>query len=168
MPKFLVRVLKLKNGKISKDLVTLIIGVGNEYRRDDGIGLIIARKIQKLKIPNIIIKEESGEGAALIDAWQGFENVTIVDAVSSGAKPGMIFRIEANKEKLPSKFFHYSTHAFSVAESVELARALNKLPRRLVILGIEGKNFKSGTNISSAVLTAGEKVENMLCLEMSL
>ncbi|MGD0589211.1 MAG: hydrogenase maturation protease [Bacteroidota bacterium] len=137
---------------------TLLISVGNEYRSDDGIGLVIARAIREKLLPSVIVKEESGEGAALMEAWQGFQNVIIVDAVSSGAMPGTIFRIDANTETVPITFFHYSTHAFSVAEAVELAKVINTLPSRLLVYGIEGAVFTAGIKISSRVKEAANQV----------
>ena len=145
---------------------TLFIGVGNKYRSDDGVGLVVARKIHEKLIPSVTVKEESGEGAALMEAWQGFQNVIIVDAVSSDAMPGTIFRIDANKETVSIKFFHYSTHAFSVAEAVELARTMNVLPLKLVVYGIEGNNFSAGTAISLFVQQAVNKIIKQIVKEM--
>ena len=129
----------------------LLIGIGNEFRSDDGIGLIIVRQLQNKQISSIVIKEASGEGAALMEAWKGYKSVIIADAVSSGAKPGTIFIIDAGKELVPAKFFHYSTHAFSVAEAIELAREMKLLPPRFLVYGIEGANFSAGTTISQGV-----------------
>jgi hydrogenase maturation protease len=89
-----------------------------------------------------------------------------VDAVSSGAIPGTIFRIDANKETVSIKFFHYSTHAFSVAEAVELARTMNVLPLKLVVYGIEGNNFSAGTAISLFVQQAVNKIIKQIVKEM--
>lgn len=136
----------------------LLIGIGNEYRSDDGVGLVVARETHEKLIPLVTVREESGEGAALMEAWQGFQNVILVDAVSSGAMSGTIFRIDANKETVPTKFFHYSTHAFSVAEAIELARAMNTLPPNIVVYGIEGMNFAAGTTISTSVQKAAKQV----------
>ena len=58
---------------------------------------------------------------------------------------------DAGNSPIPSDFFNYSTHAFSVAEAVELARALNKLPTRLLIYGIEGVDFSAGIGLTEAV-----------------
>jgi hypothetical protein len=49
-------------------------------------------------------------------------------------------------------------HAFSVTEAVELARALQQLPSRLIAYGIEGKNFSSGEQLSPEVAAAVEEV----------
>ncbi len=144
----------------------LIIGIGNEYRCDDGAGLMAAREIQQKNIPSLFVKEQSGEGAALMDAWQGFDHVILVDVVSSGAEPGTIYRIEALKEKFPLKFFHYSAHAFGVAEAVELARSLRKLPSHMVFHGVEGRNFKAGISISPEVWEGIDKIIENIVVEI--
>ena len=95
------------------------------------------------KLPNVEVIIQSGEGAALIEAWQNFDFVIFVDASRSNSAAGKIFRFDAKTQKLPDSFFNYSTHAFSVAEAVELARVLNRLPPRLIVYAVEGKNFKS-------------------------
>jgi hydrogenase maturation protease len=141
---------------------TLIIGIGNEYRRDDAAGLVVARRLHEKKLARVSVVEQSGEGANLIEQWKGTESVILVDAVHSGSAPGTIFRFDAAVEPIPAKFFHYSTHAFSVAEAVELARALNQLPPHLLIYGIEGKNFESGVELSFEIEKAiGEAVERI-------
>ena len=133
---------------------TLVLGLGNEFRGDDGVGRVVARRLSETPVPGVEIREESGEGAALMDAWQDAQSVILVDAVQSGAAPGTIHRLDASSVPVPSRFFHYSTHAFSVAEAVELARALGQLPPRLILFGIEGKDFSSGEELSPEVAGA--------------
>lgn len=136
----------------------LVIGLGNDFRRDDGAGRVAARMIASAQADAVRVIEASGEGAALMDAWRGAELVILIDAVHSGAPPGTIHRLDARAQPIPSNFFHYSTHAFSVAEAVELARALDQLPPRLIVYGIEGKDFSSGEHLSPEVAAAVEEV----------
>ena len=138
----------------------LIIGVGNAYRSDDAVGLIAARQIAARQPPNVEVVEASGDGAALIETWRDAEVVVLIDAVRAtrGALPGTIFRFDARAESLPAHFFHYSTHAFSVAEAIELARALDQLPPRLIVYGVEGKHFEAGEGLSIEVERAAASV----------
>ncbi|NUO82138.1 hydrogenase maturation protease [candidate division KSB1 bacterium] len=136
----------------------LIIGVGNAYRHDDAAGLCVARRLQQQAPPGFEFVEMSGEGAALLEAWSGFETVILIDAVASAAQPGTVYRFAAHERHLPAKFFHYSSHAFSVAEAIELARALAQLPRQLFVYGIEGKDFTHGLGLSAEVTPAIKKV----------
>ena len=95
--------------------------------------------------------DASGDYTALIEAWKGADFVIAIDAAYSGGAPGSIHRFDAESQPIPSRFFHYSTHAFSIAEAVELARALNQLPAKLVVYGIEGKTFDAGAGLSLEV-----------------
>jgi hydrogenase maturation protease len=145
----------------------LLIGCGNEYRSDDAAGLIVARRVQERAAGQITVRESPGEGAALIEAWKGARTVILVDAVCSGSEAGAIHRIEAHRERLPAKMFHYSTHAFGVAEAIELARVLNQLPPRLIVYGIEGKKFEAGVGLSPEVKAAAERVADRALKELS-
>ena len=129
----------------------LVIGLGNDYRGDDAVGRVVTRRLKAIGADNVRVVEESGEGAALIEAWKGADFVIVIDAAYSGGAPGSIHRFDAESQPIPSRFFHYSTHAFSIAEAVELARALNQLPAKLVVYGIEGKTFDAGAGLSLEV-----------------
>jgi hydrogenase maturation protease len=144
----------------------LVIGVGNEFRRDDGVGLVVARRIAQ-ECPEITVIEQSGEGAALMETWQNDETVFLIDAVSSGAAPGTIHRLDAHEQEIPAQFFSYSTHAFSVAEAIELARVLNNLPSRLIVYGVEGQDFASGLGLSTATEQAAQKVTQRILEEIN-
>ncbi len=137
---------------------TLIIGVGNEFRGDDAVGLQIVRRLKKIGWSDIRVEEQSGEGVALMDCWEDAAQVILVDAVQADQSPGTIYRFDAHNAPLPSRFFNYSTHAFSVAEAIEMSRALNKLPEKLIVFGIEGGNFETGLSLSPQVAEAAETV----------
>jgi hydrogenase maturation protease len=141
-----------------EDLGTLIIGVGNEHRRDDAVGLVVARRLKEAAPEHVRVLEESGEAAALMDSWKGADAVILIDAVRSGAKPGTLHRLDAHKQSIPTRFFHYSTHAFGAAEAIELARALSQLPPRVIVYGIEGKTFEAGLGLSPEVEKAAQEV----------
>ena len=141
---------------------TLIIGVGNSFRGDDAAGIIAARNLKNLLPDHFDVKEMSGEGVEIMEAIEKYPRVIIIDAVQSGSDPGRIHRLHAGQEKIPSDFFHYSTHAFSVAEAVEMSRALKQLPDDVTVFGIEGKTWEAGAEITPAVSQAIEQVTQMI------
>lgn len=136
----------------------LIIGIGNPYRGDDGVGLRVAQDIKKKLPDHVNVIEESGDGAALMDSWKDTDIVILIDAVHSGAKPGTIHQFDVHTQTIPTKFFHYSTHAFGVAEAIELERALKQLPKNLIVYGIEGKCFEAGIGLSLEVEKSAQEV----------
>jgi hydrogenase maturation protease len=144
----------------------LIVGIGNAFRSDDGVGLWVARRLREQLPSSVSIAEASGEGAALIETWKGFASVILVDAVNSGASPGTIHRLDAATEPIRAQFFRCSSHAFGVGEAVELARELGQLPPRLIIYGIEGAVFAAGAELSPAVAKAAAEVAEQLLAEI--
>ena len=129
----------------------LVIGIGNEFRRDDGVGLAVAREVGKLEFPDVRVMEASGEGASLMEAWKDFGIAILIDAANSDRAPGTIHRFEPKNETVPANFFHYSTHRFSVAEAIELAKALKTETPDLILYGVDGADFGNGEGLSEAV-----------------
>jgi hydrogenase maturation protease len=139
-------------------LAIKIIGVGNPFRGDDAAGRVAARTLRALALPGVTVLEATGEGGALMDAWADAETVFLIDAVQAQGEPGTVYRFDAGEERLPTHFFHYSTHTFSVAEAVELARTLGQLPPRLFVYGIEGAAYEAGDALSAPVEQAVARV----------
>lgn len=135
----------------SQNTRVLVIGVGNPFRSDDAAGLCVARLIKQEAGHAAAVMEHSGEGASLIETWKDASAVILIDAVSSGAAPGTVHCLDPLIRPLPREMFRYSTHAFSIPEAVELGRALQQLPRHLLVIGIEGRNFEAGTELSPEV-----------------
>ncbi|MEW6173282.1 MAG: hydrogenase maturation protease [Bacillota bacterium] len=129
----------------------LVIGVGNAYRSDDAAGLMAASQIREKNLPEVEVVEESGEGAYLMELWKNRDTVILFDTFRSESEPGTIHRFEAGAQNVPKDFFHYSTHLFGVAEAIELARALDRLPPRLIVYGIKGENYSMGPELSPEV-----------------
>ena len=144
----------------------LVIGIGNEYRGDDAIGLVVARRLSESSSGEFTVIEHDGDGAALMEAWQGADMVIAVDAVYSDGEPGTVYRWDAGSQTLQGEAFRGSTHAFSLAEAVELSRTLHRLPPSFVIYGIEGCNFQAGAGVSAEVVTAVPDVVDRILLEM--
>lgn len=144
----------------------LIIGVGNQYRSDDAAGLVAAELLNAKKYKGVEVLKHSGEGASLMDCWKNADSVVIIDAIHSGAQPGTIFRIDVHKQPLQREYFRYSTHSFGVADAVELARAMNQLPKQFVIFGMEAKNYIAGTELSREVDQATKEIVDRLVQEL--
>jgi len=144
----------------------LVIGVGNDYGGDDAAGHLVVRKLKAMEGDIVRIVEESGEGASLMEAWRGGDVAIVIDAVRSGAVPGTIHRFEAETQPIPGRLFAYSTHAFSVAEAIEMARALDQLPAELIIYGIEGNSFDPGGELSLEVRAAVDEAVQRISQEI--
>ena len=151
----------------ASDVDTLIIGIGNPLRCDDGAGPAVVQRLLEQALPlNVKLIQHHGEGASLIDAWQGYRRVILMDATRSGAAVGSVQRFDAAQIELPRGLFSYSSHLFGVAEAVELARSLARLPDELIIYGIAGAVFDYGEDLSPEVAVAVVSVASRIRAEL--
>jgi hydrogenase maturation protease len=126
-----------------------VIGVGNAYRGDDAAGLVVARQLRDRGVEAV---EQEGEPVALVELFCGHSAVVLVDAVHSGAPPGTVHRVDASERSLPQELRgSTSTHALGLGDAIELARALERLPERVLVYGVEGARFDAGAELSGAV-----------------
>lgn len=138
----------------------LVLCCGNPERGDDGAAPRVAERLAGL---GVAVRLVSGEALELVDAWSGAEEAIVVDAVVTGAPAGTIHVIDAGARTWGSGADAGvrptgSTHGLGLAEAIELARVLGRLPRQLRIYGIEGGCFAVGAEMSGAVARAAEEV----------
>lgn len=139
----------------------LVIGCGNRDRSDDGAGVMVAERVRKLGVQAEIC---TGESLALIEAWNGADDVVLVDSVVTGAAVGKVWLWDGGLVTTQGSI-PISTHGYGVVEAIKLARILGRLPKRLRVFGIEGRLFDFGSKISAEVMCAVEEVVEQITVE---
>jgi len=123
---------------------TLVIGIGNRDRGDDGVGPAVVDELRRREAPVATIVRE-GDLADLALLWRAHTDVLIVDACRTGNPLGTVRRLDpAAAATAAETGASLSTHGVGVADAIELARRLGRLPPRLVLIGIEGRRFGHG------------------------
>lgn len=140
----------------------LIVGCGNPDRGDDAAGLLAARRLNELGCEAI---EYTGDGVGLLELFEGAVDVVLIDAAVTGAAAGTV-HVWDGRDALPGwEATGGSTHHFGVAEGLRLAAALGRLPERVLVYGIEGRNFGLGDAPSPEVLRAVEELARRIASE---
>lgn len=143
-----------------------MIGVGNDFRRDDAAGLEVARRVRAAAPAGVQVVEHDGEPAGLLEAWDGADVAYVVDAVRGTDGPGAVHRVEVGSDPLLHREPRDSTHALSLGEAVALGRVLGRLPGRLVLVGVEGGDFAAGQGLGREVAAAVEAVADEIVREV--
>ena len=108
--------------------------------------------------------ELEGEPARLIDAWEDADSPW--SWTRSPRRPrGDRDAIRRRCDSLPPSVSAASTHALGLGDAIELARALGRLPERLIVFGIEAAGFEAGADLSPAVAGAIEPVAEAVLRE---
>ncbi|MGI9126012.1 MAG: hydrogenase maturation protease [Mycobacterium sp.] len=126
----------------------VVIGIGNEFRRDDGIGPAVAAQLSGL--PGVRVLACAAEPAAILDAWTGAALAVLVDAAAGGV-PGRIRRCGIGDLVDPAPL---SSHELNVRQTYELGRALGRVPESVVVVAVDVADTGQGPGLSPAVAAA--------------
>lgn len=136
----------------------MIIGIGQIYRSDDGIGLIVAERLRSLlgHREDICVLNYQGDLIHLMELWSGTSMVILIDSIQPQGRPGSIALFAAHERSLPTICWQTSTHSTGLSEVIELAKVLGNCPPALYVFGIEGKNFQIGDTLTSSVAKSSD------------
>jgi hydrogenase maturation protease len=130
----------------------LVIGIGNDFRRDDGVGLAVAAEIAKRRPAGVRVMTAIGEPASILEAWTDAQLVIAVDAaMGEGATPGRIRRWTPGNDDQPSVV---SSHAVGLPQTYALGQALGRIPQKLVVLTVDIEDISHGLTLTPAVKAA--------------
>jgi hydrogenase maturation protease len=143
----------------------VVVGIGNPFRKDDGIGPAVATQIERQSLPGVRVVISDGEPAGLLEAWAGADLAVVVDAIyRMPASPGRIHRLTASQ--LESGGTAASSHGFGLPDALRLGRALEQLPGRVVVFAVEAADTGAGTELSKPVAAALPEVVAAVMTEL--
>jgi hydrogenase maturation protease len=134
----------------------VVIGVGNEFRRDDGIGPAVLSRLRGRIPDGVRLVTSDGEPARMIEAWTGASLAVVVDAVLAvPPAPGRVHRIVVGRAP-GAQARPVSSHGLGLGESIALAQALDRMPERLIVHAVEAADVGFGVGLTPAVAAAAD------------
>jgi hydrogenase maturation protease len=157
---------------------TLIIGLGNPILTDDGVGVKVAREIEKqvdLKNhPELTITEASVGGLRLMEKVLDYQRVVLIDAYylkPETTTPGKIHRLDLDDLRSVSPTQHStSAHDTSLVTALDAAQKMGyKVPKEFIIYAVEVENILEFSETPTpAVAAAIPDVVDLIINELSL
>ena len=131
-----------------------MIGVGNDFRRDDGAGPAVVARLRDLAPDGVRFVITDGEPTRLIDAWAGAALAVVVDAVRAAPPlPGTVHRFVVDGPGARTGW-PASSHGFGFDDAIRLAVALDRMPARLIVHAIEAADLTQGPGLTPPVAAA--------------
>ena len=144
-------------------VTVVVIGIGNDLRRDDGIGPAVAAAVATRRLPGVRVLACAAEPAAILDAWDGAEVAVLVDAaVDDDLVPGRVRRWAAADLAVSNRL---SSHDLDLRQTYELGVALGRVPQSAVVITVDVADTGHGSGLTPAVAVAlPEAVEMVLAV----
>ena len=126
-----------------------VIGIGNCFRRDDGVGPAVAAAVEARRIAGVRVLTDAADPVAVLDTWAGARLAVLIDAVvTAPPRPGRIHRCAMDQlGGLPA----VSSHGMDVATLLALGEALQRMPADVVVLGVEAGETGNGPGLTPDV-----------------
>jgi hydrogenase maturation protease len=153
----------------------LVAGVGNTLRVDDGFGVVVARRLQEMTLPEGVNVLETGtSGMTLVqELMEGYDALIVLDIVDRGRPPGTIMLIEPELRDatLMSHDERHSltgnTHLANPSSVMMMAQSMGNLPPRVLMVACQpydatGLGMELSPQVTAAVEVAIAEVESEL------
>jgi hydrogenase maturation protease len=138
----------------------IVIGVGNPNRHDDGLGPYVVDRLRERGLPDDVLAVSLGETTELIDLWDGADLAIVVDAVRAApAHPGRVHHLTVAD---PPAERCRAARGLDLGDTVELARVLRRLPRRLALYTVEVADVDHGVGLTPAVAEAARHLTDAI------
>jgi hydrogenase maturation protease len=134
---------------------TLILGLGNPLRGDDGVGPRIVEDLTRRGLPEGVEALDGGTGGLdLLQVLEGWKRVVVVDAADVGRGPGEFIRFTPEEAHLVEVANPFSLHNAGLGEALALAKVLRQTLPEMVIFGVQPEQVGWGQGLSQAVEAA--------------
>jgi hydrogenase maturation protease len=124
--------------RITRDrLAILIMGIGNYLMADEGVGVHLARRLSEMELPEGVDVLDGGTGGFhLLEYFEQYSRVILIDATLDGRPPGTIRRI---RPRFAADFPQaMSTHDIGLKDLVGALQLLGRMPEiDLFVVSIE-------------------------------
>jgi hydrogenase maturation protease len=147
---------------------TLVIGVGNPLRGDDGVGARVAEVLAEQELPGDVEVVDGGiQGLGIVSLMEGRRRVILVDATDLGRAPGSIVRFTLEEVRLLGEAEHLSIHDAGLRDALLLAKALGTLPEEVIIFGVQPAKTEWAYGLSPEVEAELPALVEAILMEVS-
>lgn len=144
-----------------------IIAVGNSFYGDDGVGAAVLQEIEaRGAFPGARLVDLQTDALALVDELEpGAPNI-VIDAADMGLEPGQYAAFRPSEVRLRIRSDHLSLHGFGLAEAFGLAAQLGRMPRDVLVVGVQPGRVEINKGLTECVAAAVPEVIALIQAEV--
>jgi hydrogenase maturation protease len=127
-----------------------VIGLGDPDHADLAVGIQVVRALSGRVPPDVVLLED-GDPLTVLEQWEKFGTVILVDVVRSGSPLGTVQVFDGRHLPPLVRAGILASHGFSMREIIGVGEALGTLSKTVRVIGIEGPEFSPGLPLAPEV-----------------
>jgi hydrogenase maturation protease len=140
---------------------TLIAGIGNILKGDDGLGPFIIKRLSEIDLDeDIDIIDFGNRVYDLLLKIREYNRVIIIDALDMGGRPGEIYVVEPYIEDLEER--NINPHTIDIRLLTNIVNKLGKKPEEIFIVGCQPKDINFKIGLSETVEKSIDEIINII------
>ncbi|MCV7079677.1 hydrogenase maturation protease [Mycobacterium szulgai] len=144
----------------------VVIGLGNRYRRDDGVGVAAATALHERGLPGVSVVNDVVEPMALVEAWSGARLAVVIDAAMATAlTAGRVRRCALGDVAGAAQGL--SSHSIDIGRTYALGQSLRRAPAALQIFTVDVADIGHGIGLTPQVERAVPEVVGLVLAEIN-
>ena len=146
---------------------TLVLGLGNLLRRDEGLGIRALWLLQKhYRLPESVETVGGGTlGLELLSYIEGAECVIVLDAAVTDGPPGTVICLRG--DEVPAFLgIRPSPHEIGLPDLLAVARLRGSAPAEIVLFGMQPEVIELGWDLSPTIAGELEKLVEAVAAEL--
>jgi hydrogenase maturation protease len=151
---------------------TLICGIGNKLKGDDGIGPHVIEVLEGKSLPpNVSLLDLGISGFKTALEIGNYNKIVFIDAVQSGQPPGRVSRTVLTREEVKGRqslsSFAVSLHESGLEQILATADSIDSFPRDVIVIGCEPQDLSVGLGLSPEVERATSEIIDLVLKELT-
>jgi hydrogenase maturation protease len=130
----------------------LVLGIGNLVMGDDGVGVLVAQRLQQEYRfeDNVEIMDGGTLGLDLLPKLENITNLIMIDAVETGQKAGTCVRLCG--QELPIALeTKVSPHQMGLKDLLAVSELMGHTPKEMVLIGVQPGSIEMEIGLTAEV-----------------
>lgn len=154
--------------EVQPQITVLVLGIGNLVMGDDGVGVLVAQRLQQRYrfADNVEIMDGGTLGLDLLPKLENITNLIMIDAVETGQKAGTCVRLCG--QELPIALeTKVSPHQMGLKDLLAVSELMGHSPNEMVLIGVQPGSIEMEIGLTSEVEAQFETLVSNVLSELA-
>ncbi len=154
--------------EVQPQITVLVLGIGNLVMGDDGVGVLVAQRLQQRYrfADNVEIMDGGTLGLDLLPKLENITNLIMIDAVETGQKAGTCVRLCG--QELPIALeTKVSPHQMGLKDLLAVSELMGHSPNEMVLIGLQPGSIEMEIGLTSEVEAQFETLVSNVLSELA-